>query len=77
MSENGLFAGTESSTTLQVDGFTPNVATDTLVNYDRVGPDYFHAIGARLLRGRDVQAGDDERAPKVDVVNDRWHRSTC
>jgi predicted permease len=73
-SENGLFAGTESSTTLQVDGFTPNIATDTLVNYDRVGPDYFHAIGARLLRGRDVQASDDERAPKIAVVNETMAR---
>ncbi|HEU4629656.1 MAG TPA: ABC transporter permease [Gemmatimonadaceae bacterium] len=73
-SENGLFAGTESSTTLQVEGFTPAAAGDTLVNYDRVGPDYFHAIGARLLRGRDVQASDDEHAPKVGVVNETMAR---
>ncbi|MEJ7810731.1 MAG: ABC transporter permease [Gemmatimonadaceae bacterium] len=69
LSENGIFSGTESVTTLQIDGFTARTDDDTTANYDRVGPDYFRTIGARLLQGRDIRAGDDERAAKVAVVN--------
>jgi putative ABC transport system permease protein len=68
-SENGIFSGTESATTLTVEGFQAQTNEDTVVNYDRVGPDYFHTIGARILQGRDIGAQDDEHAAKVAVVN--------
>jgi len=68
-SENGLFSGTESRTTLQVEGYTARADSDTLVAYDDVGPGYFHVIGARLLQGRDFEARDNETGPKVAVVN--------
>ena len=73
-SENGIFSGTESSTTLQVEGFTARVDADTAVAYDRVGPDYFTTIGARLLQGRDFNSGDHETAPKVAIVNQTMAR---
>jgi len=68
-SENGIFSGTESATVLQVVGFTARTDDDTVANYDRVGPGYVTAIGARLLTGRDFTDRDDERAPRVAVVN--------
>lgn len=68
-SENGIFSGTESGTTLQVEGFTASTDADTAVAYDDVGPGYFTAIGARVLQGRDFNAGDHESAPKVVVIN--------
>ena len=68
-SENGIFSGTESSTTLQIDGFVARAENDTTANYDRVGPDYFKAIDARILQGRDILATDDEQAPPVAVIN--------
>jgi predicted permease len=68
-SENGIFSGTESSTNLAVEGFTPRAVDDTIVNYDRVGPDYVTAVGARLIAGRDITDRDDERAPPVALVN--------
>jgi predicted permease len=68
-SENGIFSGTESFTTLTVEGFAARAPADTNVNYDRVGPDYFKAIGARLTQGRDILATDDGHAPRVAVVN--------
>lgn len=58
-SENGIFSGTESQTTVQIPGFTARVNEDTLIDYDQVGPDYARAVGARLLRGRDIGAQDD------------------
>jgi predicted permease len=68
-SENGIFSGTESSTTLQAEGFVARTENDTTANYDRVGPDYFTAIGAKLVQGRDFRASDDERSPRVAVIN--------
>jgi predicted permease len=73
-SENGVFSGTESGTTLQVEGFTAASVEDTTVAYDDVGPAYFAAIGGRLLQGRDFGEGDDEAAPKVAVVNETMAR---
>jgi predicted permease len=69
-SENGIFSGTESFTTLHVEGFTPRTEADTSANYDRVGPAYFGAIGARLIEGRDITEADNERATPVAVMNE-------
>lgn len=68
-SENGIFSGTESGTTLQVEGYTARADSDTVVAYDDVGPAYFHAIGAHLMQGRDFEARDNETGPKVAVIN--------
>ena len=68
-SENGIFSGTESATGLQVEGFTARTTDDSTVNYDRVGPGYVEAIGARLVAGRDFTERDDARAPRVALVN--------
>ena len=68
-SENGIFSGTESGTTLQAEGFVARAEDDTTAAYDRVGPDYFTTIGAKLIEGRDIRATDDERSPRVAVIN--------
>jgi predicted permease len=68
-SENGIFSGTESATGVQVEGFTARTADDSTVNYDRVGPGYVEAIGARLVSGRDFTERDDARAPRVALIN--------
>jgi predicted permease len=73
-SENGIFSGTESFTTLQVEGFTARADSDTLVAYDDVGPSYFRTIGGHLLQGRDFEARDNETAPKVAVLNETMAR---
>src|SRR4051794_9222156 len=69
-SENGIFSGTESFTSLYVEGFTARTEADTSANYDRVGPGYFKAIGAKLIEGRDIADTDNERAPYVAVMNE-------
>lgn len=68
-SENGIFSGTESSTTLQAEGFVARAEDDTTANFDRVGPEYFTAIGAKVTQGRDFLATDDESSARVAVVN--------
>jgi predicted permease len=68
-SENGIFTGTESATGVEVEGFTARTAEDSTVAFDRVGPNYVEAIGARLVAGRDFTERDDARAPRVALVN--------
>jgi putative ABC transport system permease protein len=44
------------------------------VNFESVTPDYFRAIGTRVLRGRAFTNSDDARAPRVAIVSDRLAR---
>lgn len=68
-SENGLFSGTESGTTLKIEGFTAHADQDTISAYDDVGPNYFTTIGAHLLQGRDFEERDNETGQKVAIIN--------
>ena len=68
-SENGIFSGTESQSSIAVPGFTPRTVDDSSVAYDQVGPHYAAAIGARLLQGRDLEARDDNHTAYVALVN--------
>jgi predicted permease len=68
-SENGIFSGTESTTTLKAEGFVASAENDTSANFDLVGPNYVRAIGALLLHGRDIDARDRQHSPKVALVN--------
>jgi hypothetical protein len=40
-----------------------------LVNYEAMTPGYLKAAGIPLVQGRDITAGDDERAPPVVIVS--------
>ncbi len=74
MSENGIFSGTESGTTLQVEGYAARADSDTVVAYDDVGPNYFHTIGAHMLLGRDFEPRDNESGPRVAIINETMSR---
>jgi predicted permease len=71
-SENGIFSGTESATSLEVPGFTPRTANDSIAAYDKVGPEYVRALGGRLVAGRDLTAADEDRP--VVLVNETLAR---
>jgi predicted permease len=73
ISENGLFSGTESTSGLMVEGFTPRSDTDKESHSDRVGPGYFETIGTPILKGRGIEARDTESAP-VAVINESMAR---
>ena len=73
-SVNGMYAGAEADTTLQVEGYAVRAASDTIVKCDYVGPGFFDAIGARMVQGRDIAESDDENAPHVAVVNQSFAR---
>jgi predicted permease len=73
-SENGLFTGTDWSTSLAVPGFTPRTPEDSVASQDLVGAGYARAIGARVIAGRDLAARDEGVLPRVMMVNESFAR---
>ena len=67
---NGLFSGGLSGGRVDVSGFVPQADSERGVFLDRVGPNFVHAIGARLIRGRDIDRQDLESGPPAVVINE-------
>lgn len=53
----------------------PSEAGRPMVFFDRISPDYFKAIGATLLSGREFTGHDRQGSPLVAVVNDTFART--
>jgi putative ABC transport system permease protein len=51
-------------------GYTPRQGEDTHVYMAEVGPEYFHAAGTRMLRGRAFTTADTPASPLVGIVNE-------
>ena len=68
--DHGLFSGGFGSGLVAVSGFVPQADSERAVSIDQVGPNYFHAIGAHLIRGRDIEPRDFETGPPAVVINE-------
>jgi predicted permease len=68
-SENGIFSGTDSGTSIEIPGFLAHSSDDTTIAYDNVGPGYASAIGGRVLAGRDLSASDEDKPARTALVN--------
>jgi putative ABC transport system permease protein len=55
---------------IRVDGYTPKVADDALVYFNRVSPAFFETLGTPLRAGRDFNQSDSIHSPRVAVVNE-------
>ena len=65
----GPFSGGHSSGHVIVPGFVAQADSEGEVRYEYIGPDYFHALGARLLRGRDFTDADMNGRNKVAAID--------
>jgi predicted permease len=68
-SENGLFSGTESGTSLEIEGFKPAADDDRVARFDQAGPGYFTNVGIPIVLGRDFTERDAPGAPRVTIIN--------
>ncbi len=73
-SKNGLFSGSESSTTLKIEGYTARDNSEPEAAYDEVGANYFSSIGIPLLLGRDIGQQDTAASLHVAVINETMAR---
>jgi predicted permease len=64
---SGWFTGSRFK--ISVDGRIPFSGDDSYINRELVGPGVFETVGLHLLSGREIEARDDENAPKVCVVS--------
>jgi macrolide transport system ATP-binding/permease protein len=67
-------SGSSSSSSAEIEGYQPKRDEEVNVGFNFVGPGYFETIGIPVLRGRGLNAADDERAPKVAVINEAMAR---
>jgi predicted permease len=73
-SGHGIFSGGEGETDVRIPGFVPRADSELSVKVSEVGPGFFRAVGARLLRGREFDARDNEKGERVAVVNETMAR---
>jgi len=67
-------AGSVSSGSVTVEGFTPPDGDASESSFNVVGPDYFRTMGIPLVVGRELTRGDDTGGSKVAVVNEAFVR---
>jgi putative ABC transport system permease protein len=60
--------------TFSIEGRPPIAPSDQRTHYYAVTPDYFRAMGIRLIRGRTFTPRDDAKAPRVAIVNEAFAR---
>jgi predicted permease len=66
--------GGSSSTSLEVDGYTPRAEEDVNVAFNNVSPGYFETMGIPMRAGRTIDARDRANAPPTVVVNETFAR---
>jgi predicted permease len=73
-SQTGLFTGGESTSTIEVEGYTPKPGEDRDSSTDVIGPGYFSTLAMRIAAGREILDSDRAATPRVCVVNTAFAR---
>jgi predicted permease len=71
-SQLGVFSGGNSSTTIEVEGYSPKGDHDRGSDLDVVGPRYFSTLGVPILLGRETLESDRGDSPAVCVINEAF-----
>jgi len=69
-----IMAGNNWGNDVRVQGFQRGPDTDAGSSYNEIGPDYFKAIGATMIAGREFTDGDSRESPRVAIVNETFAR---
>jgi macrolide transport system ATP-binding/permease protein len=69
-----LGLGGSSSTTVSIDGYTPQPNEIVNINYNVVGPHYFATMRIPLANGREFTPQDTRESQKVIIVNEAMAR---
>jgi len=72
LSTSTPFNGNIDGKRLTVPGVAPRDADDTVIQVNRVGPDYFDVFEVPILRGRPIDARDDAGSAPVAVVGNAF-----
>jgi predicted permease len=62
--------GSNNTRSFGIPGYVPAKGEEMEVVTDFDGPDFFHIMGIRLLRGRDFTLADNAASPKVAAINE-------
>src|SRR5262249_29432803 len=78
LTRQGLLSASGSLSSVYVQGRAPrsedNQDDRGIPFYCGVGPEYFETVGMTILRGRGLTAQDNEKAPRVAVINETFAR---
>ena len=58
------------STTATIDGYQPRKEESMTMGFDMISPGFFQTLGLPLRAGREFAWTDDEKAPRVAIVNE-------
>ncbi len=58
------------STTVTIDGYEPLKEESMTIGFDMISPAFFQTLGLPLRAGREFTWADDEKAPRVAIVNE-------
>jgi predicted permease len=72
--DNGLFAGSDSSSAVTIEGEKPKTGDDAESRWDLVGPYFFSTAGIPILYGREIVPDDSGKGQRVGVVNEEFVR---
>ena len=69
-----ILAGSNSSTSVRVEGFEFDADTNRSSSYNLIAPGFFRTLGMTLLAGRELTRSDVLEAPRVAIVNEAFAR---
>ncbi len=73
-SSESLFSGSTWTESVATPGFLPRPGADRESVLLAVSPGFFRTLGTPMIGGRDFETRDDERAPRVAIVNEAMAR---
>lgn len=66
------WTGYDENTGFGIKGYTPRPGESISARYQAADPEFFDAIGTRLMRGRMISPSDDVKAAPVVVINEAF-----